>query len=130
MCKKDNIEFFKNEVNSFIDFFGLNDWEIYIEDDDDDSILGVLECDGMDSNRLATIRYSNDWISSKETTKYDISKTAFHEVMELLLIKLRSYSNNTELLVSEREIDEEVHRIIRTFENTILKIIRRQDEEV
>lgn len=118
------IKFFEKEVLRFINIFGLNDWEIYIEEEDDDAdIKGLLICDDMSSNRIATIRYSIYWINGQDLTDEEITKTAFHEVMELLLTKLRGYSNNKEILISEREVDEEIHRIIRTMENTILKLI-------
>jgi len=119
----DNIKFFEDEVYRFIDMFGLNDWEVYVDETEDNDIKGELVFDELDSNRTVMIFYSSSWLKD-EKNKDEISKTAFHEVMELLLVKLRGYSNNKEFLISYREIDEEVHRIIRTLENVVFKLLK------
>ncbi len=108
------IMFFKKEVNRFLEFHGLVDYEIYFEKEED--ITNRASCSVQSPNRIATFRYEENWL--KETNDLnDISKTCYHEVLELLFSKLRDFAVNREITVTQREVDDEVHKIIRILEN-------------
>jgi len=130
--KENNIKYFKDEVNRFIDYFGLYDWRVYIEEQTDKDSLASCHWhelryrendDHNGGGQTATIYYSKHWVENKKTTKEQLSRTAFHEVLEIMLCKLRDYAVNTKYLVTEMEIDNEIHRLIRIFENKLHGLI-------
>jgi len=121
MTLNKKINFFKNETRRFMDFFGLHNWDITFaieEDSDNEASCWSSSIEDLNSNRTITIAYEVEWLKQENNLKV-ISKTAFHEVMEIMLMKLRLFAENKTLLVTEREIDDEVHNIIRIFENRI-----------
>jgi hypothetical protein len=67
--------------------------------------------------------HSNRWVQitlnkSMEYTDRKLNQTAFHEIMELRLGKLRDMAGEK---YSWDEVDEQIHSIIRTLENLVLK---------
>jgi len=62
---------------------------------------------------------SKDWTDALPLNNKEIRRCAFHEVCELLLGNLRDIAGSRFIL--EREIDEQVHIIIRTLENVIFE---------
>jgi len=122
------IKVFTDAVIFYQNLFNLMNWEICIERHDEDdarasAYFGTWEDGQFNSGRIANVCYSMDWISSKDLTDYEIKQTAFHEVIEVLLANLRIYSENNKYVISETTIDEEIHSIIRTFENKIFPLI-------
>ncbi|MCP4648796.1 MAG: hypothetical protein GY853_01770 [PVC group bacterium] len=115
-------KFFESETKRFIEYFGLKNWEIEIcrteSDDSRASCIARESFDGSLSDRLALIQYDKEWINS-EIPYEEISRSAFHEVMEILLMVLRNYNKYRDKHLSYGTIDSEVHNIIRTLENTI-----------
>ena len=111
---KSDFEVFKKKCKKWIEFFGLKGWEIdFAHKDMGDSLaccsMGALE------NRSVTIILSTKWDIRPSVKELGI--TAFHEVCELLLMRLRvlcTYRYTTEL-----EIKEEIHTLIRTLENVL-----------
>lgn len=121
MSLQSKIKFFKQEVKRYIDLFGLYDWELYFDKEKSPDCRASCIVDSNpqgEASRIVTICYDEDWLKEENDLK-QISKTAYHEVNELLLSKLREFSTNREIYVSHREVDDEVHRIIRIFENRI-----------
>jgi hypothetical protein len=113
--KKDFI-FFKREINHWLQYFGLIDFDVRILHlKERDFLLGGLSYNVM--NRTANITLNTSWIETKPD-KYELAKTAFHEVVELLLSQLRNYS---ESYISEDEVNREIHKIIVIFENTVFQ---------
>lgn len=125
--KNRRIKLLIEECNRIISYFGLYEWRVYFQYDEQiKEYTAYCEVYTPKSNaesdhQLAGIFYSTDWIMDEDTKDEDILATAFHEIMELLLMKLRRFAENTSLVISEREIDTEIHRIIRIFENRIYK---------
>lgn len=124
------IQLFKNSVKKYIDYFGLWEYEYYIlkKEKDSDNRASVntwsLKERPQGSGFIATFYYNKHWLSDKETCKEEIDKVAFHEIIELLFIKLREWSQNNKFYISEYQIDEEIHRIIRRFENKVWEKIK------
>lgn len=123
--KNRRINLFKSSFQKFIDYFGVYDYAIhFFEDEDTEEYSAYVKTRGKMSNsegegQVASVFYSKTWIEGKNLKNDEIKKVAFHEFLELLLLKLRDYAMNNTIVISDREIDNEVHRIIRIFENTI-----------
>lgn len=132
MKNKEKIDYFKKEVFRFIDFFGLIDWEVYVFEQDkrEDSLASCRwhgispELNGEGNGKNASICFGIKWIKDPQTTKLELSKSAFHEVTELLLANLSDYSNNNSIIISQREIENEIHSIIRRLENRVFPLIK------
>lgn len=125
---KRNIKMFKKYVRYYIDIFNLHNWEVVISEGESDTSSASCLWWSIDDypngcGQIASIYYDKNWIKNKKLKRSEISRTAFHEVIELLLSKLRDYSENTEKVISSYEIDNEIHNIIRIMENKILPLI-------
>ena len=125
--KDRRVEIFINEFNRLIEYFGIYDWGIYFEEDKTTKkYRAYIQIEYLNSNiesngQIVEVCYAKFWIENEEVKEEEIKEVAFHEVLELILNRLRNYGSNTSLVISEREIDSEVHRIIRIFENRIYK---------
>lgn len=129
----DNISIFKNAVEDAINFFGLYDYEFVVEKQEKKIARASYYYHNLDDEpdsdaRIFTICYSECWIEDKTTTKDDIIKTAWHEVFESMFYRLLDYSLNTQYIVQPREVDSEIHKIVRIFENKILPLINIEKE--
>ena len=102
-----------NECKRWVNFFGLLDWECFYECEPDHGTRASLNADPEAG--ICTFCLNSEW--DGRPTKYLLQKTAFHEVMELFLMRMRhlTYLRFSTAL----EIDIENHRIIRTLENVI-----------
>ena len=126
MSAKQKEKYFIDAVNFFIDFFGLHDYEIDIsarETEDD----ACAYCEGynlslVDSPRRYSIFYNPRWVESAEKT--EIQRSAFHEILELQIYYLRQLASNASIIIADREIDNECHRIIKRLENKIFPKIK------
>ena len=124
-----NIKHFKKSVNEAIEFFGLYSYSFTIMEQMKpearaSNYYHSISDDPDSSARLFTICYSLHWINDEDTTLDEIRNTAFHEVFETMFYRLRDYSLANKLTISEREVDDQIHKIIRTFENKILPLIK------
>jgi hypothetical protein len=118
--QKRRIELFTNTIYKYLDYFGLKNFRIDIEKGSNDC---YGECNYHITSKTATIKYGISLIENQNINDNQIKKTAFHEVMELLLSKLSILSYNISYPRTENEVDEEVHNIIRTMENTVFNDI-------
>ena len=130
MTTEQKIKFFKTECQRFIDFFGLYEWQVFFKAHDlNEYARAMCSASGYIDNhqgdgQQSTISYDEEWISDKQTEPMEISMCAFHEVLELMLMKLRYFAANNELIIQEREVDEEIHRVIRRLENKVYPLIK------
>jgi len=119
-------DFLTKEIKRFVDFFGLYEWEYDIYSGESDEFRMKIEWGNITSSRghgfLADIYFDKKWL--KEATKLEITKSCFHEVMEMMFATIREYVNNRSVNITPRETDQEVHRIIRVMENKILPLIK------
>ena len=74
-------------------------------------------------SQIINVSYNAEWLNNKETSSEEITRVVFHEVMEIVLSRLRALSLNNDVNISFREVDSEVHRVIRTFENKVLPLL-------
>jgi len=113
-------EYFRKEIFRWVKFFGLSDYEIDIDDECTDaradcSWYGLKNEDA--GTQIIRISYNPEWIKTADMKL--ISRTAFHEVCELLIAPLTEFARNTDVRISEREISTERHRIIRRLESSV-----------
>jgi len=108
-----HFKIFKEEAELWISRLGLVDWSVYFSHvkDHPDALASMT---ANIPNRGVTINLSTDW-SGEEISVAQLKETAFHEVFELVLARL-SYLGECRFL-SDEEIPEERHNIIRRFEN-------------
>lgn len=114
------IKEFINSTNKYLDFFGIKNWEITFDHKcNDTSSCAELHWNLEAKQAIFQI--------AKEMSKYDyhnIDKTAFHEVLELLLADLASLVWNR--IVTEEMVSEAKHEIIHTLENTLYPLINKK----
>jgi hypothetical protein len=127
MTPEQKIKYFISECKRFVDFFGLHDWQIYYEPhDEDEGARAMCTTDAMTNlggGMIARLSWSVEWIKDKGTDKRELSVCAFHEVLELMLSLIRDYATNKNINVSQREVDNEIHRLIRRFENKVFPLL-------
>jgi len=116
---KKHFELFKKECKKWIEFFGLKEWNVSY-----DWCTPVEDCVLAWSNhhfsaKSSYLILSKEWRNTVPVTNEQVKKSAFHEVCEMMLFPLR-YMSECRFL-SDTEIDPEIHRLIRTFENVIFK---------
>jgi len=109
------IKFFISEVQRWCKFFSINDWEVMVDDNAEDGTYG--QCLGDTPSRLSVISVRGDW--DVEPSNKRLSRTAFHEVCELMLIDLSTLAEDR--FVTRRQLETERHRVIRKLENVVWK---------
>jgi hypothetical protein len=124
--KKDkSIAYFKKCVNHWIDLFALKSFEIGFDKSNTISARAYCSFHDLDDiyagARMFTIVYSEDWITNAPDE--EICAVAFHEVMEALLYKMHMFGNNRSVMITEKEVDDSVHAVIRTLENCVMKYL-------
>jgi len=113
-------ELFKKEAQRWLDYFGMKEWQVYFEQKElkGSRAQCAFDCVG----RIATLSLGTSWseINKIFVTDENIKRTAFHEVCELVLAPLSSMVFQR-FNLAEENVEEEIHRIIRTFENSLWK---------
>ena len=112
---KKYFEIFKKECQYWIDFFGLTDYRIeFFMSEEINGARGQTE----DYKDLMALDITFPTELHDETGIEKIKKTAFHEVCEGMLMRVREMANqhyNWEL------VNKEIHTTIRRLENSIYK---------
>jgi len=108
-----HFEIFKKEAELWLERLGLIDYRVeFFHKEISKDALAVM--DANIDGRVATITLAIDW-SHERISTYQLKRTAFHEVIELLLARI-GYLGECRFLQNE-EIPEEKHNIIRRLEN-------------
>jgi hypothetical protein len=110
-----HLSVFRAEATKWMQAFGLVDWEVVIDltDDFPENRASCLASSLED--RCAHLLLTREW--DYPPADDELRMCAFHEVMELLLMNLRSAVDVRG--VDTRLVDQEMHRLIRIFENAI-----------
>ena len=111
-----HFEIFKVECQKWIEIFGIKSFEI-LYDHSDYLKNNKASTTSHSVNRWATLRLNITWDEYWELTDDNVKRCAFHEVVELLLAPLINCAESR--YVSENEIEEQSHVIIRTLENVL-----------
>ena len=107
---------FKEYFDFWINEFGLKAWEIAYffkktEDHDEEDARASVQFDN--GARIVVCCLNKRWCGS-DPTQHNLSKCAYHEVLELMFGKLNEL---TRVKCTESDITEELHRVIRILEN-------------
>lgn len=114
----EDFNIFKNEAIKWLDYFGLKGWRIFWKHEKLDADFAQVRYNILARNAVLVLNTEFDTCGYSED---QIRSSAFHEVCELLFVRLADIGKMR--FVTEVEIDEEVHNLIRIFENTIFKDI-------
>ena len=101
---------FQRCVKKWIGIYGLHDWELSVvwEQTCSDS---MAKCEADLEQKMATIKLNTDWGKTKVTAE-ELDRTAYHEVLELLLMPLR-------FLVLHTNPNQQIHDVIARIENAV-----------
>lgn len=112
---KKHLKTFNKCVHFYLTNFSLKDWEVEVEVGEDETTTRA-ECFTSLEDKYCKIKIDPRW--DVEPTPVELNKTAFHEVMELLLSPL--YSLAKDRFITEKQISEAGHSIIMRLQNLLL----------
>jgi len=112
-----------------IEFFGLYDfeYEFSIDDSGQEQFRASTSWhntfnDVIGSARQFTIEVSKDFLL-ETADDGEIRMAAWHEIMESMFYRLSDMATNTKYVVTEDDVSNELHRIIRILENRLLPLV-------
>ena len=111
---EEHFEVFKNEFMYWVDELGMKGWEFIfklIELTD-----ARAQCMPGQRGRVVVVCLNTVW-EGQEVTEYELRRTGYHEALELFLSKMTHLAQ--ERSVTDAEIEEETHNLIRTLENAM-----------
>lgn len=116
---EDHFRAFTRHVQNYLTMFGLIDWRVrYVHEQlsSDTRAEVSYNCTG----RIAVFKLSTEW--EEEANDAHLQRSAYHEVMELLLGPIRNIAHDTNMHWQTKDtlMDEEAHKIIRRLENVYL----------
>lgn len=107
---------YQDEVNYWLDIFGLTEWDVDFEWDSENHICGACAYDSV--AQTATFYLASHYqLPTHRDLEQDIRTTAKHEVLELLLAPINLISRGRNF--DPDQLESEVHKII----NRLLKIL-------
>ena len=118
MKKIDPFKYFKERVDHWVDYFGLYNWDVNVHKDEDEYDGELAYATFNVDNKRADIYLSMDW-GGTEMTRNELNKTAFHEVIEVMLAEIRHIAGRRDIRFEE--IDGAIHSIIRILTATIFE---------
>lgn len=111
-----DFELFCSHCKRFISEFGLFDWNIEFVHEHIDGALA--ECRTQDYGKRCYLVLSKDW-EGQEITSARIERTAFHEVVHLLLADIDSIAMRADMTHQgkEMELSRAYHAVIQRMSN-------------
>jgi len=116
---KENVDYFKSTVRYYQEWFGLINWELFIEESEDKSGDFLASCSWGSIGKVSTIFYNKKFIEDPKTTKKLIKRAAFHECAELFLGPIYS---DIDFTFGHNRAQQRVHNVISMLENKILGV--------
>jgi hypothetical protein len=113
---KSNFKFFIKEVQYWVDYFGLKDWDIDFHHSILDGSLAVTS--GNWQQKHASITLNTYWDEDYHNPE-QFKRVAFHEACELLLMEVRILACSRYL--ADSDINNAVHTVISRLTNTVYK---------
>lgn len=116
---QNDFELFKKYCLEYQKFFGLTNFKFYFYFEYGNSGKhAIINC-GELQDYIATFTFYEDW-GDEIVDEKEIDKIAFHEVCHVLLVRLNAIANSR--FITEDEIREAEHEIIRRLENSIFNL--------
>jgi len=119
---KKQFELFKKEVLKWLDIFGMKNWQVHFEQRKIEENRAQITFNCVSGIAVFTLSTNWDEQNLAFVTDENVCKSAFHEVCELLLGRLNDMTEQRYNL-SRLDVEEEIHRIIRTLENTVFPML-------
>lgn len=115
--KEKEFEFFRGEVAHWSGYFGLYewDWRVILGGEDEEEALAWVRAE--EESGIAVVFLAKKWGMDPITPK-NLSKSAFHEVCEVMLAELDWLSRKC---VRDGKVTAAVHRVIRRLENKVFE---------
>ena len=119
-----NVDYFKKRVKYyFFEVFHMYDYELDLTEQNSDFAKATTYWYPIeDGQGKIEICYTKTWLNDIDTKLDEIDKTAFHEVCETILSELQQISRAR--FITEKDIPNAVHRVIRRFENIIFPMFK------
>lgn len=114
---KIHFDIFKKECNYWIEKFGLKEWNVDFQHDD--NIEGSLASCSVNLPARKAIIFLEPLWGDDNPTPQELKRVAFHEVMELFLSPVWYLAE--ERFVTANQLEENRHGVIRTMENCVWK---------
>jgi len=111
--KDKHFNIFVDEFNYWANKYSLNNWEFCFNFGTDYDTRAYIYRDHV--SRICLIFLNNEWEGTKPTER-NIRLVAYHEATEMLLSKINDLASSRS--VSKDELEEAIHVVIRTLENT------------
>jgi hypothetical protein len=112
---EDHYEMFQDEFQYWVNMYGLKGWELHFSFDKETGEDARAQIFRDHDARITIVMLATKW-QGCEPTEYNIRKCAFHEASELLLSKINDLTRSR--CVTDKQIEEEIHNLIRVLENT------------
>jgi hypothetical protein len=115
-----HFEIFKKECEKWIKIFGLLGHRFYYQHENNENAGNCIAYCAFPDNhedRVFTLGLTKDL--GLDYSIIDLKRSAFHEVMEAFLYRIRNIAGCR--YVAPEEIEDEIHNIIRTLENVLWK---------
>ena len=109
----EDFEYFKAECRRWLDFFGIKNYRVFYSHEPVED--GFAECAWSTPGRVVKMKLNPEWAEAPVDNP-SLSRTAFHEICELLLSELTEMAQQW---VCNAEVNRTSHQIIRTLENTV-----------
>lgn len=111
---KEQSEAFAEEVRLWIDRFGLHDWRVTVETRDFGNAQAIARLFFDSPARAATITLNACVDCALDDER--VSRAAFHEVAELLLVQLSEHAHAN---APQHVANEHTHAVIRRLERAV-----------
>lgn len=112
---EEHFEMFKDEFVYWTQMYGLIGWEFHFVFDEKTGEDARAQIFRDHDSRITIVMLATKWQGS-EPNEYNIRKCGYHEATELLLSKMNDLIRSR--TVTDRQIEEETHNLIRILENT------------
>lgn len=108
---------YQEECEYWLKYFGITEYEVFYEQEEDANYRAM--CSGAQrESKILSFSIATEWTNCNPTDRR-IRMVAFHEVCEALL--MRFFILAIERTVSEKDLIEENHTVIRRLENSVFK---------
>ena len=112
--------YFQKRFQHWAGFYGLHEWKIYFKHEDIENAYAYICISAI--GRCCTVYLAINW--PQKPLKEKLDESAFHEATHLLLGKIDILSRDR--YISEDQINNEIHGIVRILERVILKNVNKQ----